>query len=84
MKRTDSEGPEVAPPGRGGAAAPVLQLATVAYEVATAKGKVKVLAHPSDDDAVLVARAKRRLETQVGALPFGRQSWRVLRREAAP
>jgi hypothetical protein len=57
------------------------QLATVKYQVATYKGQVQVNCLPDDDNEIIIAKAKRVLKRQVGPLPFGYQSFKVVDRK---
>lgn len=54
--------------------------ATVKYQVATYSGKVVVNCDENDEQEVIIAKAKRKLINEVGALPFGYESWKVVER----
>ena len=59
------------------------ELATVEYQIGTYRGTVTVVARPDHDDEQVIRSAKRQLKARVGVRPFGCETWRVLRREAA-
>jgi hypothetical protein len=54
--------------------------ATVKYRVATYFGSIKVNCDPNEEDETIIARAKRKLTSQVGFLPTGSESWKVTER----
>lgn len=56
-------------------------LATVKYQVATYSGEVQVNCNESDEDEVIIAKAKRIVIQRAGGyLPYGYESWRVVGR----
>ena len=54
--------------------------ATVAYQIATYSGTIKVQCDPDDDDETIINKAERILRNRVEHFPFGYQSWRVVER----
>ena len=61
-------------------------ISTVAYQLGTYSGEVRVFGVDQDDETEhVIARAKRQLIRDAGgSLPFGAQSWREVRREDEP
>jgi hypothetical protein len=55
--------------------------ATVEYQVATYSGEIVVFCDENDDNECIEARARRQLVSRAGPLPFGYESFRVMRRE---
>lgn len=53
-------------------------IATVKYQVATYSGKVKVNCDKDETQEVIIAKAKRKLINEVGALPLGYESWKII------
>lgn len=52
----------------------------VRYHIATYSGVVKVYSDDSEiDHEMIIAKARGQLRRQVGTLPYGSESWRVLR-----
>jgi len=57
------------------------QIATVKYCVATYSGTIQVHCDANDDNEMIVAKAKQQLRTKAGSLPFGYQSFKIVKRE---
>ena len=55
--------------------------ATVKYQIATYSGEITVNCDPDDENEVVIARAKRILRSQVGSLPFGYESFKIIDRD---
>lgn len=56
-------------------------IATVKYQIATYSGEVQVKCNENDDNDVIIAKAKRIVTQRAGgSLPFGYESWKVVRR----
>lgn len=53
-------------------------IATVKYQVATYSGKVKVNCDKDETREVIIVKAKRKLINEVGSLPFGYESWKII------
>lgn len=60
-----------------------MQTAIVKYQIATYSGEIQVNCSPDDDNEVVIAKAKARLRRLYGELPFGYQSFRIVKREEA-
>ena len=56
-------------------------LATVEYQIATYSGTVSVTCEPDDDEEIIISKAKEQLRRKAGILPFGYQSWKILKKE---
>jgi hypothetical protein len=55
-------------------------IAIVEYQVATYSGKIEVRCDENETNDEVEARAKAQLSKQVGGLPYGYQSFRVVQR----
>ena len=59
-----------------------MQTATVKYQIATYSGEVQVTCHEDDDNEVVIAKARERVRRLAGgSLPFGYQSFKIVKRE---
>ena len=54
--------------------------AEVKYQIATYSGTVLVECLPDDDNDYIIAKAKQQLIRKSGPLPFGYESFKVIRR----
>lgn len=56
-------------------------IAIVKYQIATYSGEVQVHCNENDTDEYIIAKAKRIVTQRAGgSLPFGYESWKVVRR----
>ena len=51
---------------------------TVRYQIATYEGEVQVSADENEEDETIIDPARKKLQTRVGSLPFGSESWKIL------
>lgn len=58
-----------------------MQTAIVKYQIATYSGEIQVNCDPDDDNEVVISKAKARLRRLYGELPFGYQSFSIVKRE---
>jgi len=52
----------------------------VKYQVATYRGELLVIHDPDDDEELIIAKARKKLERECGKLPFGYQSFKILKK----
>ena len=58
-----------------------MPLVEVKYQVATYKGSVYVNADPDEDNETIIAIARKKaIRIAGGSLPFGYESWTVIRK----
>ena len=56
--------------------------ATLKYQIATYSGEIEVPCEPDEENEYIIARAKRVLKQKAGgSLPFGYESWKIVKRE---
>ena len=53
----------------------------VKYQIATYSGTVTVNHDPDDDNKIIIAKAKKLLRQRSGDLPFGYQSFTILKKD---
>jgi hypothetical protein len=54
-------------------------ISVVRYQVADYRGELIVSHDPDDDNEQIIAKAKAKLSREVGGLPFGYQSFKIVK-----
>ena len=53
----------------------------VKYQIATYSGTITVTHDPDDDNKIIIAKTKKLLRQRIGDLPFGYQSFTILKKD---